>query len=197
MKKLVLCGICVLSIAATEVQANNRYKFISVGLTNNNYLSDNEFIDYSSAWTPKVAMGIGYSYDINSDYSLDSELSIDYSSSDFSGNIDRITDFELINKGTNAASFKQGGKVTAIGLWATARLKRKSLFTTSFASISPFIEMSVGSINLDHQINSFDNEEANQVTAYKISAGLTFELDNDNSFSFALGTGDSDKFNAF
>jgi len=197
MKKLVLCSFCFLSIAATEVQADTPYKFISLGLTNNNYLSDSEFIDYSSALTPKIAMGIGYSYDINSDYSLESEVSIDYSQINFSGNTDNIADLELTNQRVDAASFKQDGKVTAIGLWATARLNRKSLFTTSFASISPFIEMSVGSINLDHHFNSFANNEPNQVTAYQVSAGLTFDLDNGNSFSFALATGDSDKFNAF
>ncbi|PCI58703.1 MAG: hypothetical protein COB35_13140 [Gammaproteobacteria bacterium] len=58
--------------------------------------------------------------------------------------------------------------------------------------------MSVGSINLDHQgeyFNNIDSDVQSRITAYKVSAGLTFELDNGNSFSLAVGTGDTAQFN--
>ena len=192
-KSLMLCA-CLLSVS-TIAQADNSYKFIGLGLSNNSYLTDNEQIKYSAAWTPKIAAGIGYHVDLNKDYSLDSELSIDYSQLSYTSKQAKAADFELTNVNLNE---NINGKVDTIGLWATARVNRDNLFSTSFAEVSPFVEISVGTIHLDHRgdlVNPLNNNEKNQVTAYKASAGVTFELDKGNRFSLAIGTGSSKPFN--
>jgi len=201
MKKAFILAACILSTSALA-QVNNSYKFISLGFGNNSYLPDSKQINYSSAWTPSIAAGIGYHSNINENYSLDSELSIDYSRVNFSNQTNNISNFDFSHEQNNTASFNEQGQVAGIGLWATARLKRNNLFSTSFAEVSPFVEMSVGNINLNYKTDNFNNfnnfEQAthnanhhDRVTAYKISAGLTFELEHGNSFSLSLGVGDT------
>jgi hypothetical protein len=130
---------------------------------------------------------------------VNSEFSIDYSRVNFSNQTNNISTFDFNDEKSNAASFNEQGQVAAIGLWATTRLKRNNLFSTPFAEASPFVELSVGNINLNYKVDNFNNLEQaslnvnyhDRVTAYKISTGLTFELENGNSFSFSLGTGDT------
>lgn len=196
-KSLVLCA-CLISVT-TIAQADNSYKFIGLGLGHNNYLSDSEQIKYSSAWTPSIAVGVGYHFDINENYSVDSELSIDYSQIDFTRQYGNGAVFELSNENSNATSLNtttlnNNGKVEVFGLWATARLNRHNLFSSSFADISPFVELSVGTIDLNANNNElFKND---RVTAYKAVTGVNFSFDNDMSISLGFGIANSQAVNA-
>ena len=203
MKKLSVVSACLICVSSL-VQADNSYKFIGIGLGNNSYLADSQKIKYSPALNPSIIAGVGYHFDINKDYSVDSELSIDYtqinySQIDFTQQYGKGAVFELSHENNTATSFNisslnKNGKVEAIGLWATARLNRHNLFSTSFAEVSPFVELSVGTVNLNSNNNVLFKDD--RITAYKAVTGLKFNFTNDTSFSLGFGVANKQMVNA-
>jgi hypothetical protein len=181
MNKTLLLAVTLLS-STVAAQADNRYQFIGLEMENNAYLLTSDAININPALSAKIVLGIGYRYELNENFLLENELSIDYSKTNFSTAADTF----LINNTSQA---------DVVGLWATTRLSRLNLFTTSFAKISPYVELSVGRVGLDFQNDEFANHDS--VTAYKAVTGLTFEFDNDMRFSFGLGLGDSQNIKPF
>jgi opacity protein-like surface antigen len=177
-KNFVLTALTPLLIGgalciSTFTTAAESYRMLAVGASQHNYLTDTEQLTFISDWSPTIAAGIGYRVELNANWQLESELSIEYSQVQFSA------------QDVHTVTASQG-QVDALGLWASSRLIRKDWFD----KVSPFLELGIGGVRLDYQTTHVSTHD--QVNSYRLAAGLQFELANRMSLSLAVGTSNTD-----
>lgn len=167
MKKLLLAAILLTS---TMVQADETpiYGLMSTGLGQSNIEFDVDGQKFKTQAAPHFELGLGKTYQLNEDWTLDNQLSFRYSKAGISG---------------------LQGNYTEQGLWHTSTLKNHNLL--NFAT--PFVEVAVGAV--DTSLNTAALHHSEQFVAYEVNAGLEFEITDWFSISFSVGDSNKDDRN--
>jgi hypothetical protein len=173
----------LMSFSATAADEET-YTFVGFGLTNYNDLANLELSKHDIDLVPEVSFGIGKKYQLNQDWQLATEISLQYAKAHFSG---VVVGNDMNNLSQNQQYFS--GNYEALGIWATTRFKYVGLSE----KVSPFIELAVGGVETNHA--TLFGEEKNHGLAYKAIAGVEFEIFKDVSFSLGFGTSNNDNNN--
>jgi len=169
-----------ISFSATA-NDEDTYTFVSFGLTNYNDLANLEMDKVDIDFVPEVAFGFGKNYQLNQDWELATEVSLQYAKAHFSGFVENN---HMNNLSQNQQYFS--GDYEALGIWATTRFK----YLGFSEKVSPFVELAVGAVETNHA--TLFGEEKNHGLAYKAVAGVEFEIVKDVSFSLGFGTSNND-----
>ena len=167
IQSYVLITGVFLSASALSAEQSSTFTFVGLGHGLNNtsiYLDDQQLKADSNT---NYQMGVGKTFWSSDSWRADGILSLRYGKNHFSG------------VGTD-------GRVSETGLWASSRFN----YLDGPAGITPFIEVGAGLVELDVKSSQFNFDD--RTTAYEVQAGLTFELTEDVSFSFAVGYSDAE-----
>jgi len=157
------------------------YKFVSFGLIYNDGLGNLAPSRSEIDLMPEISFGLGKNYQLNEDWQLATEFSLQYAQTNFSVMAEHEN---MKNFSQNQSSFS--GDYREVGLWATSRFKYVNLTE----NVSPFIELAVGVVQTN-QATLF-GEEKNNGIAFKAVTGLEFEVAQDMTFSIGVGLSDND-----
>ncbi|MCJ8269768.1 MAG: hypothetical protein MJK04_10245 [Psychrosphaera sp.] len=174
LNTLLLATATLLSCVTLQAQAQDEaeespiYGFVASGFSQSNI----EFAMDGQRFKPKAApyfeLGLGKSFQLNDDWTLENQLSFRYSKTGIKG---------------------LSGDFTQQGLWNTATFKHHNLL--SFAT--PFIELGVGIV--DTSLNMEQQHSSERFIAYEANVGLEFEITEGFSFIFAVGDSNVDDKN--
>lgn len=167
MKKLLLAAM-LLTSGMVQADENPIYGFMTTGISQSNIEFAMDGQKFKPQTTPHFELGLGKTYQLNENWTLDNQLSFRYSKADFSG---------------------LQGNYTQQGLWQTTTLKNHNLI--NFAT--PFVEVGVGVV--DTTLNMAALHHSEQFVAYEINAGLEFKVTDGFSISFAVGHSNEDDKN--
>lgn len=161
-------------ISASSFQANSSeiYRFVALDIQKPNAELKQLGSSFDFDARPGLALGLGKSIQLSSDWSLDTELSINYARS----TIER----------SSANGDTDYGKLNEIGLWASTKFKRENLFE----QVTPFVELSAGIVELDYKSNQ--GRSQGHQAAYKVVSGLEFNMAKGATISFGIGFNSTD-----
>lgn len=158
--------------AATSAASDWFYE-VGVGLTGADFLSAPQEIRLTDSFVPSVSIGVGYTAKIETNWQLQTSLSISHTQLQISTPIEH-------GRFTN-------GRLENTGLWLDSRLALTSLSDR----LSPFFGMGIGKIHGHYE------DSTTQLSGWESGArayvGLEYKVTDDSSFSFALGRGDASR----
>lgn len=147
--------------------------FYGAALSHVDMLATPEQSKVSAKYVPTVFVGVGYEFNLDNDWKLEWNNSLNFSKANISA-------IEM--------SVPEYSALTNVGLWSHAKLKYTGLFNHA----SPFIKAGVGLVNVDYSLDGQANNTWD--TATNLQAGIEFELSEGSTISIGFGKSSYNKF---
>jgi len=158
-----------------EIPLTDHYNFISFGLSKINDIPEFDVSSVNSDIAPAVSVGVGKRYFLEDDWRIDTEIALNASRTYFEGTVQNE------NLARNEKLTKVSGNFEEMGVWGSAKfIKSKAL-----GDVSPYIGVGVGMVHRDINMTRItDFDQSSQLgIAYRVSSGLSYELDNNATIS--------------
>lgn len=165
--RIIIASFSILMSSSLQANSHKLYSFVGLELSKPTIKLTEQNVTFNQNITPKFSFGLGKIFQLDENWQLISEISLDYSSSSIKRNTT-----------TNNLS---SGRFNELGLWTSAKLKRNNIFQ----HVAPFVELSVGTVNANYKFNGDTSKD--RLTGYKAMAGLEFNIADKSTLSVAVG----------